>query len=83
MDCLCRKPQPGLVLEAARDLQLSLVDSIMVGDKPSDMEAARAAGVGRAYKVASDNELSDEGDGGADAAFANLLECVRFVLHGE
>lgn len=83
VDCLCRKPQPGLVLEAARDLQLSLVDSIMVGDKPSDMEAARAAGVGRAYKVASDNELSDEGDGGADAAFANLLECVRFVLHGE
>ena|SRR2546426_745274 len=47
VDCLCRKPQPGLVLEAARDLQLSLVDSIMVGDKPSDMEAARAAGVGQ------------------------------------
>lgn len=83
VDCRCRKPQPGLILQAAREWQVSLPDSIMVGDKPSDIEAARAAGVGRAYKVSSDNELSDEGDGGADAAFADLLECTRFILRGD
>ena len=46
--CRCRKPAPGLLLDAARDLDLDLAASAMVGDKPSDLEAGRAAGVGRA-----------------------------------
>lgn len=41
-----RKPGPGMVLEAARDLGLDLGLSVMVGDRASDMQAARAAGVG-------------------------------------
>ena len=41
-----RKPGPGMFLEAARDLGLDLQRSWSVGDKPSDVEAARAAGVG-------------------------------------
>jgi len=43
-DCSCRKPRPGLLLRAARELHLSLPDSIMIGDKPSDLEAGRRAG---------------------------------------
>lgn len=42
--CACRKPAPGMLLQAARDLDLELAASIMVGDKPSDVEAGRAAG---------------------------------------
>jgi D-glycero-D-manno-heptose 1,7-bisphosphate phosphatase len=40
-----RKPGPGMFLQAAKDLDLDLAQSWCVGDKNSDMEAARAAGV--------------------------------------
>jgi D-glycero-D-manno-heptose 1,7-bisphosphate phosphatase len=42
--CDCRKPEPGMLLSAARDLDLDLSGSWMVGDHPSDAGAARAAG---------------------------------------
>ena len=42
--CDCRKPLPGLVHRAARDLDLDLARSVVVGDKWSDVALARAAG---------------------------------------
>ena len=42
--CQCRKPRPGLVMRAARELELDLARSFMVGDRPSDVEAGRRAG---------------------------------------
>lgn len=42
--CSCRKPRPGLLERAARDLFVSLDQSVMVGDSLTDVEAARAAG---------------------------------------
>lgn len=80
VDCDCRKPEPGMILRAARDLGLSLADSILVGDKPSDIEAARAAGVGRAFIVQSDNDESTGDLAGADAAYTNLPACVDAIL---
>lgn len=80
IDCDCRKPAPGMILRAARELNLSLADSILVGDKPSDIEAARAAGIGRAYIVQSDNAESGPGLAGADAAHADLQACVAALL---
>jgi D-glycero-D-manno-heptose 1,7-bisphosphate phosphatase len=40
-----RKPNPGMILKAVADLALDPVLTIMIGDKPSDLEAARRAGV--------------------------------------
>ncbi len=42
--CRCRKPLPGMIEDAARELDLDLAASAIVGDKPSDLEAGRAAG---------------------------------------
>jgi D-glycero-D-manno-heptose 1,7-bisphosphate phosphatase len=42
--CACRKPKPGLLLEAARDWQIDLDRSFMVGDRWRDVDAGRAAG---------------------------------------
>jgi histidinol-phosphate phosphatase family protein len=42
--CPCRKPRPGMILEAAARLGLSLENSVMVGDRDSDVEAGKAAG---------------------------------------
>lgn len=42
--CACRKPNPGMLLEAANDRNLNLVGSFMVGDRWRDVEAGRRAG---------------------------------------
>lgn len=42
--CSCRKPKPGLLLDAAEEHGLELVRSWMIGDSPSDIFAGRAAG---------------------------------------
>jgi D-glycero-D-manno-heptose 1,7-bisphosphate phosphatase len=42
--CACRKPQPGLLIEAAGHLRVDLSDAYMIGDQASDIETARAAG---------------------------------------
>ncbi len=42
--CFCRKPRPGLLLEAAQRWSLDLASSFMIGDRWSDVEAGRAAG---------------------------------------
>jgi D-glycero-D-manno-heptose 1,7-bisphosphate phosphatase len=45
VECECRKPKPGLVLQAARELGLDLAACWMVGDAARDLEAGWAAGV--------------------------------------
>lgn len=47
--CDCRKPKPGLLLAAARELDLDLESSWMIGDAASDIEAGEAAGCRTAY----------------------------------
>jgi len=49
--CGCRKPAPGMLLAAASDLGLDLAKSALLGDKDSDLEAGRAAGVPRTFKM--------------------------------
>ena len=46
MDEETRKPRPGMILRAQRELGLSLSGSVLVGDMPSDIQAGVAAGVG-------------------------------------
>ena len=50
-NCDCRKPEPGLFHQAARELEIDLSESIMIGDALSDLVAARSAGVGRVVLV--------------------------------
>ena len=45
-DCDCRKPRPGMLVRAARELGLVLDErSVLVGDQPTDLECARQAGI--------------------------------------
>ena len=50
-DCECRKPNPGMILQAKKDFNIDLSQSILVGDKNSDIEAGIKAGVKMNYLV--------------------------------
>lgn len=49
--CSCRKPEPGMFLQAAKEWDLFLPDCVMYGDKESDRLAAEAAGIGEFHYV--------------------------------
>lgn len=70
--CDCRKPAPGMILRAARALNIDLARSMLVGDKASDIEAAHRAGVGQAFLVATD------GVGEPDPLPATLSHTPRY-----
>jgi len=57
--CPCRKPAPGLFVDAARELDLDLANSIMLGDKPSDIAAGRAAGCRHTLRFGPDVDGAD------------------------
>jgi len=65
--CACRKPQPGMLLMAARELGLDLSQSYLVGDAETDMRVGRAVGC-RRYMV-----LTGRG----------RQQLIRCWLHGE
>jgi D-glycero-D-manno-heptose 1,7-bisphosphate phosphatase len=43
--CSCRKPEPGMILQAIIDFDLDISKCILIGDKESDLEAGRRAGI--------------------------------------
>ena len=56
LDCGCRKPAPGLLLQAMEEWPVNKDQSLLIGDKPSDIEAAQAAGI-KGYLFAGGNLL--------------------------
>lgn len=56
LDCDCRKPAPGMILRSAQALGIDLPRSLLFGDKPSDIESGRRAGVGRCLLLATNGE---------------------------
>ena len=53
-DCDCRKPKPGLLLKAAKDLNIDLTQSIMIGDGDNDVKAGQMAGCKLSIKIFGD-----------------------------
>ena len=79
--CDCRKPKPGLINQAINSLGLDRNNSILIGDKLTDIEAARAANLKSAYLVSSHDEKDKRTDSSPDGNFPSLLECVNHILH--
>ncbi|WP_129543207.1 D-glycero-beta-D-manno-heptose 1,7-bisphosphate 7-phosphatase [Serratia sp. 1D1416] len=78
--CDCRKPQPGMLLQAQQELNIDMAASYMVGDKPEDMQAAIAAGVGTMVLVRTGKPVTEQGEKLADwvlNSLADLPEAIK------
>jgi len=92
--CDCRKPEPGLLLRAAQDLQLDLGASHMIGDKLRDLEAGHRAGCqsilvktgyGQEELLSLDKEQASNSSSSQplqqpDHVSVNILEAVHWIL---
>lgn len=78
--CACRKPEPGMLLEAIGRHGLDPAGSVMVGDTPKDMEAAAAAGVVRRFLLCGPG--AEPGESAAGIAVASLDEVARTLVAG-
>ena len=75
--CDCRKPNPGMLTRARRDLDLNMNASIIVGDKLTDIIAGKRAGIGHAVLVASGHAIDDNAKTSADFVFNDLLAAAN------
>ena len=58
--CDCRKPEPGLIIQAQKKYAIDLAASVMIGDSAKDIECARNAGCGRSILVKTGNSREAE-----------------------
>ena len=84
-ECDCRKPNPGLILDAGKKYRIDLKASIMVGDSAKDVECARNAGCGTAILVKTGNGISAEKQLiekmiRPDAIVRDLLEASHWII---
>jgi D-glycero-D-manno-heptose 1,7-bisphosphate phosphatase len=78
-DCDCRKPRPGMLLRAARELGVDLAQSWMVGDRWRDVDCGQAAGC---RTIFIDRGYAEPLRQAPDFRAANLPEAAAIILHG-
>ncbi len=84
-DCDCRKPKPGLINRAASDFEIDLTSSWMVGDRYSDVELAKNAGLHSAFVLSGYGRGEWEYQRESwtlqpDLVCENLLDAVRAII---
>ncbi len=77
--CNCRKPKPGMLLRAARELKVDLSRSYMVGDRWRDVGAGKAAGC---YTFFIDRDYTEENAVVPDSVVGSLEEAAAMIISG-
>ncbi len=82
-NCKCRKPNPGLIIQAAKDMRIELSESWMIGDNLSDVKAGKRAGcrtilLGR-MKCQICHTM-DEEDARPNAIVKDLRDATQYIL---
>ena len=75
-NCVCRKPKPFMLLQSAKEFDIDLASSFMIGDRQSDILAGQAAGT-KTILVQTANTPVTSPD--ADYTAPNLLAAVRYI----
>ena len=75
--CACRKPKPGMLLDAAREANLDLSNSFMVGDRWRDIEAGKRAGCATIF---IDSGYEEKRPDKMDTSVRSLPEAADWIL---
>lgn len=75
--CDCRKPKPGMIIEAADELRIDLSKSFMVGDRRSDIEAGRAAGC---ITVFIDRDYAEPAPDSPNHVVRSIAEAAEIII---
>jgi len=78
-DCRCRKPKPGMLLDAATDWSLDLKQSYLVGDRWRDIVAGKNAGC---KSILIESGYDEQKAKDPDAVVASLQEASELILTG-
>lgn len=77
IDCSCRKPKPGLVLQAQKDFNIDLENSYFIGDSKRDIECGKNA---HTKTILLNENLEDNENSCPDKICYNLLEAIKKIL---
>jgi D-glycero-D-manno-heptose 1,7-bisphosphate phosphatase len=72
--CNCRKPKPGMLLEAKNKYDISMGDSWLIGDKETDIEAAVAANIPNTILVRSGHKINEK-----NTAATYIIDSIKFA----
>ncbi|WP_210209901.1 D-glycero-alpha-D-manno-heptose-1,7-bisphosphate 7-phosphatase [Pseudolabrys taiwanensis] len=78
-NCLCRKPRPGMILDAAREFDIDLPKSYVVGDRWRDIESGRNAGC---LTILVDCGYEQDGPLRPTATVRSLVEAAAVIIDG-
>ncbi|TNH02351.1 D-glycero-beta-D-manno-heptose 1,7-bisphosphate 7-phosphatase [Testudinibacter sp. TR-2022] len=78
-DCDCRKPKPGMLLQAIQELNIDPNHSFMVGDKIEDLMAGKAAGIAHNILVRSGKTVTTEGEQFAEAVLDSVADLPKYI----
>jgi D-glycero-D-manno-heptose 1,7-bisphosphate phosphatase len=81
--CACRKPQPGMLLEAAAEYGIDLARSWMIGDTDADVLAGRAVGVRTVLVSTEGTAHKRSGSVRADVVAENIGDAAAKILAGD
>lgn len=74
IDSDCRKPAPGMFLKAQRELDIDMKSSVLIGDRPSDMQAGLAAGIGTCLMFCTKDEVP------SSTSIHRLSDALSFIV---
>ncbi len=75
--CDCRKPKPGMLLQARNEFSIELAESYMIGDRHTDISAARSAGC---VPIFVDHDYVETPDLGDTMRAKSLLQASQYIL---
>ena len=81
--CDCRKPKPGMILQAVKDFSVDLNKSILIGDNETDILTAKNAGIKVSYLISKKKSKNSKVISEASLIFPDLLKCAHHILSSE
>lgn len=82
IECICRKPRSGLFERAIQKYGIDIENSLMIGDKPSDLEAAKNIGIAELIMVETGHIIPDHVRD-VYKVFANLYEAYTYCSNNK